>query len=121
MLRTTFALVLALGALGVARADRVIDQPETAFELRLADASVPAGAVGNVLFKTCDKCTPMSRLLTPSTRFFVGKSEVAAKDFMAAVDDTRKAEARNPRAMLALYVDVKTTQVTRAALMRPTR
>lgn len=123
MLRNAFVLVvaLALGASHAARADRIIEQPETAIEIRLADASLPAGGVGDVSFKTCEKCTQTSHLLTPSTHFFVGDHEVPVADFMAAVDDTRKAEARKPRSMLALFVNVKTLQVNRAALVRPTR
>ena len=71
MLRTGFVLVVALTALQ-AQAQRTLVLVESSFELRLADTSLPAGAVGDMSFKTCDKCTPMSRVLTPSTQFFVG-------------------------------------------------
>jgi hypothetical protein len=119
MLRTAFVLVLALGALDTARAQRIIDPVETSFEIPLALATLPASGVGDVSFKTCDKCTSYSRLLTPSTRFFVSGREVAAADFVAAAGDIRKAETGNPRALLTLHVDKKTTDVNRAAISRP--
>ena len=81
MLRTGFVLVVALAALQ-AHAQRTLVPVESSFELRLADTSLPAGAVGDVSFKTCDKCAPMSRVLTPSTQFFVGTQPVTAASFM---------------------------------------
>ena len=85
MLRTAFVLVVALAALQ-AQAQRTLVLVESSFELRLADTSLPAGAVGDVSFKTCDKCAPTSRVLTPSTQFFVGSQPVTAANFMTAAD-----------------------------------
>ena len=119
MLRTAFVLVLALGAFGDARAQRLLEPVETSFELPLALAILPAGGVGGVNFKPCDTCTGYSRLLTASTRFFVNGREVMAADFVTAANDIRKAEAANPRSLLMLYVDMKTQQVNRAAVFQP--
>ena len=120
MLRTTFVLVLALGAFsGVAQAQRIIEPVETSFEIPLALAMLPAGGVGSVSFKTCDMCNSYSRLLTANTRFFVNRREIAAADFVAAAGDIRKAEAANPHSLLMLYVDIKTQQVNRVALFQP--
>ncbi len=63
MLRTGFVLVVALAALQ-AHAQRTLQLIESSFELRLANTSLPAGAVGDMSFKTCDKCSQMSRVLT---------------------------------------------------------
>ena len=120
MLRKTFVLVVAFGALQAARADRIIEQPETSFEVLLAYANVPAGGVGDVSFKTCANCTPQSRLLTASTRFYIGSRETRAADFVTAVNDIHKAEIRDPRALLMLYVDKATLHVNRAVVMQPT-
>ena len=120
MLRTGFVLVVALAALQ-AQAQRTLDLVESSFELRLASTSLPAGGVGDVSFKTCDKCTAMSRVLTSSTQFFVGSSPVTAANFVATADEIRKAESANPRSMLVLHVDSKTQLVNRVSLMRAHR
>jgi hypothetical protein len=119
MLRTAFVLVVALAALQ-AQAQRTLVLVESSFELRLADTSLPAGAVGDVSFKTCDKCAPTSRVLTPSTQFFVGSQPVTAANFMTAATETRKAESK-PRSVIVLHVDLKTQNVNRAALVRVSR
>jgi hypothetical protein len=120
MLRTGFVLVVALAALQ-AHAQRTLQLVENSFELRLASTTLPAGGVGDVSFKTCDKCSPMSRVLTPSTQFFVGTQPVTAANFMTTADEIRKAESTNPRSMLVLHVDVKTQNVNRANLVRAHR
>jgi hypothetical protein len=123
MLRKTLVLViaLALGTSEAVRADRIIEQVESSFEIPLASANIPAGGVGDVSFKTCDKCVVQTRLLTPSTRFFVSGHEVAATAFVQTAADVRKKESAAPRSLLMLYVDKKTLQVNRAALFSPTR
>ena len=120
MLRTGFVLVVALAALQ-AHAQRTLVPVESSFELRLADTSLPAGAVGDVSFKTCDKCAPMSRVLAPSTQFFVGTQPVTAASFMTTATEIRKAESTHPRSVLVLHVDLKTQNVNRAALVRVSR
>jgi hypothetical protein len=120
MLRMGFVLVVALAALQ-AQAQRTLELVESSFELRLANTTLPAGAVGDVSFKTCDKCSVMSRVLTPSTQFFVGTQPVTAASFMTTADDIRKAESTNPRSMLVLHVDTKTLTVSRASLVRAHR
>jgi len=120
MLRTGMFLLVTLAALQ-AHAQRTLQPVESSFELRLANTTLPAGAVGDVSFKTCDKCSPMSRVLTPSTQFFVGTQPVTAASFMTAADEIRKAEATNPRSMLVLHVDIKTQNVSRANLVRAHR
>ena len=121
LLRNAFVLVVALGAIQAASADRIIEHVESSFEIPLALANLPAGGVGDVSFKTCEKCTVQSRLLTSSTRFFLSGREVAALAFVEAAADVRKQESANQHALLMIYVDTKTQKVNRAALMRPTR
>ena len=121
MLRKAIVLFAALGSFQTAWAVRVLEQVESSFELSLALANLPAGGVGDVSFKTSDKCTVQSRLLTPSTRFFLNGHEVTATAFVEAAADARRQESANPRSLLMIYVDKKTQNVTRAALMRPTR
>jgi len=120
MLRLGFVLVVALSALQ-AHAQRTLELVESSFELRLANTSLPAGAVGDMTFKTCDKCSPMSRVLTASTQFFVGSQPVTAANFMTTADEIRKAESTNPRSMIVLHVDTKTQIVSRASLVRAHR
>ncbi len=117
MLRTGFVLLAALAVLDV-HAQRTLELVESSFELRLVNTSLPSGGVGDVSFKTCDKCTAMSRLLTASTQFFVGTQPVTAANFMTTADEIRKAESANPRSMLVLHVDTKTLNVNRASLVR---
>ena len=125
MLRNSFALVLtlALGAAQTARADRILEQVESSFELSLANTNLPAGGVGDVSFKTCEKCDVQSRLLTPSTRFLLSRQEVPAAAFITAAGDVRQRESASSskaRSLLMLYVDRKTLHVTRVALVQPT-
>ena len=120
MLRLGFVLVVALAALQ-AHAQRTLELVESSFELKLANTSLPAGGFGDVSFRTCDKCSPMSRVLTPSTQFFVGTQPVTAASFMTTADEIRKAESTNPRSMLVLHVDIKTQNVNRASLVRVRR
>jgi hypothetical protein len=120
MLRTGLVLVLALAALQ-AQAQRTLQLVENSFELRLANTTLPSGGIGDVSFKTCDKCTPMSRVLTASTQFYVGAQPVTAANFITTADEIRKAESTNPRSMLVLHVDIKTQNVNRASLVRAHR
>ena len=120
MLRLGFVLVVALAALQ-AHAQRTLELVESSFELKLANTSLPAGGFGDVSFRTCEKCSPMSRVLTPSTQFFVGTQPVTAASFMTTADEIRKAESTNPRSMLVLHVDIKTQNVNRASLVRARR
>jgi hypothetical protein len=123
VLRNACVLViaLALGAPQAARADRIVELVESSFEIPLSNAILPAGGVGDVSFKTCDKCDAKSRVLTPSTRFFLDGREVRAAAFIAAAAEVRERESRDPRSLLMLYVDKKTLHVNRAALVQPTR
>jgi hypothetical protein len=123
MLRNALVLVvaLALGASQAVRADRIIEQLESSFELLLANTALPVGGVGDVSFKTCDKCNSQSRLLTASTRFFLNGRELPAADFVAAAADVRKQESREPRSLLGLYVDKQTLHVNRVVLIQPVR
>jgi len=126
MLRNSFVLILglALGAAQSARADRILEQVESSFELTLASTTLPPGGVGDVSFKTCEKCDLQSRLLTSSTRFFLSRQEVPAAAFVKAATDTRQRESiggGKARSLLMLYVDRKTLHVTRVALVPPTR
>jgi len=120
MLRKAIVLFAALGSFQAAWAVRVLEQVESSFEIPLAFANLPVGGVGDVSFKTCDKCTVQSRLLTPSTRFFLSGREVPAMAFVEAAADARKHESATSHSLLMIYVDKKTLNVTRAALMRPT-
>jgi hypothetical protein len=120
MLRLGFVLVVALVALQ-AQAQRTLQVVESSFELRLANTILPAGGVGDVSFKTCDKCTTLSRVMTGSTQFFVANQPVTAANFMTTADDIRKAESANPRSRIVLHVDLKTQNVNRAYLMRASR
>jgi hypothetical protein len=115
-----FVLVVALVALQV-HAQRTLELVESSFELRLASTTLPAGGVGDVSFKACDKCSITSRVLTASTQFFVGNQPVTAASFMTTADEIRKAESTSPRSMLVLHVDTKTQTVNRASLMRAHR
>jgi hypothetical protein len=121
MLRNAIVLLVALGSFQAAWALRVLEVVESSFEIPLSLASLPSGGVGDVSFKTCDKCNVQSRLLTASTRFFLSGREVTAMAFVEAAADARKQESANPRSLLMIYVDKKTQNVNRAALMRPTR
>ena len=120
MLRTGLVLVVALAALQ-AQAQRTLQLVENSFELRLANTTLPSGGIGDVSFKTCDKCTPMSRVLTASTQFYVGAQPVTAANFITTADEIRKAESTNPRSRIMLHVDLKTQIVNRAFLIRASR
>ena len=120
MLRKIIVLLAALGSFQAAWAVRVLEQVESSFEIPLALANLPLGGVGDVSFKTCDKCDVQSRLLTPSTHFFLSGHEVAATAFIEAAAGIRKQESAEPRSLLVLYVDKKTLHVNRVALFQPT-
>ena len=121
MLRKIIVLLAALGSFQAAWAVRVLEQVESSFEIPLAFANLPVGGVGDVSFKTCDKCNVQSRLLTPSTRFFLGGREVTAMAFVEAAAGARKLESASSHSLLMIYVDKKTLNVNRVALMQPTR
>jgi hypothetical protein len=120
MLRKAIVFLAALGSFQAAWAVRVLEPVESSFEIPLALANLPLGGVGDVSFKTCDKCNAQSRLLTPSTRFFLSGHEVTAQAFIEAAADARKLETAKSHSLLMIYVDKKTLNVNRAALMRPT-
>ena len=105
--------LLWLGAAGSAWADRLIEQPEDAYELTLSDVIMPGSESGTLIFKTCDECNPLSMRVDGRTRYLLNWRPVTLDAFMRSVDSIRQTRRGNEGATVYVFFDVKDQHVNR--------
>jgi hypothetical protein len=102
-----------------ASAFRILEQPESSFELVLADLNLPADTTGSVTFKMCATCRIFSRRLTDSTRYYVNGAQLPYADFVAAAAALQEAASPTELLFAGVFVDNETQRVTRIVVRSP--
>jgi hypothetical protein len=110
------ATLLLIGSVGAAWADRVIEQPEDAYELALGDVIMPGGAAGSVIVKPCEECRSTSLRTDAGTLYAVNSRWVAYEDFARAVEAMRQQSGGTKNATVYVFFDIKTQHVNRMAV-----
>lgn len=114
MIRTlSIALLLLLGTAELAWADRILEQPEDAFELALSDVIFPGSASGTLIFKTCRDCNPTSMRVDGSTSYLLNGHPVTLDAFSRGVDKIRQTSGGNLGGTVYVFFDVKTKHINR--------
>lgn len=108
-------VMLSLAVPGAASANRIVEQTEGAYEVPLADAVLPSGPAGRVLFTPCADCERLSLRVGASTVYLVGAEPVSLAEFREAAE---RFAGRGGVLATALYVyyDVDSERVNRLVL-----
>ncbi len=117
MARLTIALSLLLLA-GNATAGRTLELVENGIEAALADVTMPGGAAGTLIYRTCEACDPESRSVTTDTRYSLGGTSLPRESFMQEVEQLRQSDA-GERTVVGIFYDRDSGRVTRIALYSP--
>jgi hypothetical protein len=120
MIRAALVLIAGLAALTTAQAQRTLEVVESAGEFTLNHIDLPADGTGSLALKPCTSCETTFHRVTPATRYVVNGSELAFVDFAIVVEDIRAANAEQ-RALVGLFVDRASQNVTRVLLFNPLR
>jgi hypothetical protein len=116
---TRLALLAALALASCdAAAVRIVGQRELAYELSLADVTLPARASAIVSFRSCTACRSAARRVDAATRYLVDGREVGLDDFLAAAARLREPRAAEDDVFVGVYVDEQSQLVLRIALHR---
>ncbi len=107
------SLVLLLGSIGSAWAQRTIVQTEDAYELALGEVSLPRGDTGTVIFKPCPSCTTTSMRVTRATSYFVNGAPLALPDFLEAAEAIRRMGGGNRNTAVYLFFDIESRRISR--------
>ncbi len=109
-------LVLLLGSISSAWAQRTIVQTEDAYELVLGEVSLPRGDTGTVIFKPCPTCTTTSMRVTLATSYIVNGTPLAFPDFLKAAEAIRRMGGGNRNTAVYLFFDIESRQINRLAV-----
>ena len=109
-------LVLLLGSISSAWAQRVIVQTEDAYELALGEVSLPDGVAGSVRFRPCPACTTTSMRVTSATAYFVNGTALELADFLAAAEAIRQMDGGEENTAVYVFFDIESRQVNRIGL-----
>jgi hypothetical protein len=110
------AIAIAIGSAGSAWADRVIEQPEDAYELAFENVIMPGSGVGTLLFKTCETCRSSSLRVDGRTLYMLNNKPMTFDAFSMAMEAIRHADGGGSGATVYVYFDVKTQNVNRLAV-----
>ncbi len=106
-------LVLLLGSIGSAGAQRTIVQTEDALELALGEVSLPREDTGSVIFRPCPACTTTSMRVTEATAYFVNGTPLALPDFLEATEAIRRMNGGNQRTAVYLFFNIESRRISR--------
>ncbi len=106
-------LILVLGGIGSAWAQRVIVQTEDAYELALGEVSLPRGDAGSVIFRPCPACTTTSMRVTEATTYFVNGTPLALADFLVAAEAIREMYRGNQRTAVYVFFNIESRRISR--------
>ena len=106
-------LVLLLGSIGSAWAQRTIVQTEDAYELALGEVSLPRGDTGSVIFRPCPECTTTSMRVTRATTYFVNGAPLEFADFLEAAEAIRRMNGGNQRTAVYVFFNIESRRISR--------
>lgn len=110
--RRLVAVAVLLAAAGIA--DAALRTVEEAYELGLAQVTLPATETGQLAVRRCRGCKTEILQVNAATRYFIRPSAAPV-----ALAETRKAAAKaagRPKASVYVYYDPKTRTVRRLVL-----
>jgi hypothetical protein len=118
MTRTTILAIVLLALSGAANAAavRVMDQPEDAYELRLADVSLPGSLDGSVTFRACSDCRTTALRITPTTVFQVNTQHTDLESFSEAAQALRGRGGGGAGTAVYIFFNVDSRRATRLVL-----
>jgi hypothetical protein len=117
MNRAIFAMMaVLLGGISSAWAARVLEQHEDAYELALADVSLPSGVPGSVRFRECRTCRATSLRVTSATTFFLNDTRLEFPDFLEVAAAIRQMDGGAEDTAVYVFFDVESRRVNRLAL-----
>ena len=102
-----FRAVIALPALALGIAAYPQLTPiEQAIEVEAGSVILPSGESGTIVVTQCHGCTPVSLLVTPRSRYFLG-------DVQISLADMRRELADRPDALLVMLYDERSGELRR--------
>lgn len=111
MMKNALPLIAALAFTGVAQAAETetprLKAVEQAIEATSATVRLPDRVPASFFARTCETCPTVTLQVTPTTRFFLGKTAVPQNEFNVAV------QKADPDPTLGIFYDSKTSEVTR--------
>ncbi len=111
------AAALALGLASTAWAERIVSQPEAAYELRLEDVTtLPDSTAGYLVFRTCSACNVTSVTVSPDTVYVLAGKRVPFADFLRAAQGYSRADGGPTNTNVFVYYDIATRHVNRVVL-----
>ena len=109
-------MVVLLGGISSAWAARVMVQHEDAYELALADVSLPSGVPGSVRFRECRACRTTSLRVTQATTFFFNGTRLEFPDLLEIAAAIRETADGNEDTAVFVFFDIESRRVNRLAL-----
>jgi hypothetical protein len=85
---------------------------EQAIEASAGALVLPADAVGNLVVTACDRCAPVSLLVTARSQYFLKGTQVQLADL-------RRAIATRPEVDVVVFYDANTHELTRLTASVP--
>ena len=108
--------LVAVVAAQPAWAFRVLEQPESSYELVLGEVGIPRSLPGSLNFKPCSDCLSTSLRLNTKTIFIVGQQAVDFDEFRNVAEKQRQKMGGNQNTGIFAFYDAGTKQVNRLVL-----
>jgi len=108
-------LVAALGT-RAAYAERVFEQIESSYELRLVRVQLPRSSTGSLSFRTCGDCALQTLPVTTGTRYFIGDQEVILSELTQHVQALQLRPDLADQTQVMAHYALSTERVTRLVI-----
>ena len=93
-----------------------MEQPEDAYELRLAEVSLPGSLDGSVIFRACSDCRTTALRITQTTLFEVDGQRVDLKSLNEAAKALRGRRGEGAGTAVYIFFNIDSRLVTRLVL-----
>lgn len=117
MARFLLCALLLVTAGGAAQAARTIEYVEGAYELGLADISLPASINGQLTFKACARCSSIALPVNTATQYSFGGTAQSLAEFTATIASLRA--GGQDATGINVYYDLASKRVTRVIVPNP--
>lgn len=115
MYRPIIAIAIACASVN-AGAAQTLQLVEGAYELLLADVTLPSSSAGNVVFKMCANCDTQILAVDSGTSYVAQTGPISLDDFRATVAEIRQAPDGNQTTAVGVFYNLETNRVTRVSL-----
>lgn len=109
---------LALGTLLAASAvsAQTLQLTENAYELTLADITLPGSTVGTLIFRTCESCDPQSVQVDLNTAYISPQGPMPLADFRAFAAALRSSTEAGENILVTVFRSTGDSRVTRVRI-----